>query len=218
MGSMTSPSSESLSEIFNRLDDRVRHVDEERWLSSRYAPAIKRRSLIALYAFCYELARIRLVVTDPVMGAIRFQWWREALEELSDGKAREHDTVLALAERLDHEAFKIESLEQLIEGYELAYETKDRAREPEALLTAIAAKILADAHSWGENIRQLAPHWSALRRGDAVGVGPEVSPMPSAIRPAIAHFRLRRSWGVGKKPSSFSKRMSILLAIMTGRI
>jgi phytoene synthase len=218
MGSMTSPSSESLSEIFNRLDDRVRHVDEERWLSSRYAPANKRRSLIALYAFCYELARVRLVVTDPVMGAIRFQWWREALEELSDGKAREHDTVLALADRLNAKALQVESLEQLVDGYEAAYEEKDRSREPEAFLTAIAAKILADAHSWGENIRQLAPHWSALRRGEAIGIGPDVSCAPSAIRPAIAHFRLRRSWGVDKKLPPFSKRMSVLLAIVSGHI
>lgn len=215
---MTSPSSESLSEIFVRLDDRVRHVDEERWLSSRYAPANERRSLITLYAFCYELARVRLVVTDPVMGAIRFQWWREALEELADGKVREHDTVLALADRLSVNAFRIESLAQLIEGYELAYETKDRSCEPEGLLAAIAANVLVDAHSWGEAIRSLAPHWAALRRGEPVGIGPHVPLAASAIRPAVAHFRLRRAWGADRKPSSFSKRMSILLAILNGHI
>ena len=82
MGSMTSPASVSLKEIVAHLDQRIQTVDEERWLSSRYAPDEARQALIILYAFYYELARVRVVVTDQTMGQIRYQWWRDALEEL----------------------------------------------------------------------------------------------------------------------------------------
>ena len=64
MGFMTSPASDSLKEIVARLDQRIQTVDEERWLSSRYAPEEARNALIILYAFYYELARVRVVVTD----------------------------------------------------------------------------------------------------------------------------------------------------------
>lgn len=218
MGSMTSPSSNSLCEIFDRLDARIRHVDEERWISSRYASADARKTLITLYAFCYELARVRLVVSDQAMGAIRFQWWRDALEELEQDEVRQHDVVLALKDRLELAYLSVASLSQLVDGYETAYETYDRAAEPEAVIAAIAANVLAAAHSWGEEIRKLAPHWAALRRGEASGCGPQVQKAPRAIRPAIAHYRLRQHWGTGKTVSPFSMRLSILRAALTGRV
>ena len=51
-----------------RLDERVRAMDEPRWLASRYAAEADRTGLIVLYAFYYELARVRVAVTDQTMG------------------------------------------------------------------------------------------------------------------------------------------------------
>ena len=134
MGFMTSPASDSLKEIVARLDQRIQTVDEERWLSSRYAPDAARQALIVLYAFYYELARVRVVVTDQTMGQIRFQWWRDALAELQQGEPRQHDVVLVLASLMSAHEVDVGQLEQLIAAHEAAFLSDDRSAEPEDLL------------------------------------------------------------------------------------
>ena len=218
MGSMTSTSSESHSEIFNRLDDRVRHVDEERWLSSRYASPEDREALVVLYAYYFELARVRLIVTDASMAAIRFQWWRDALAGLEAGKPRQHDVVLALQDQTSKGKYRFDALQRLIDDFEDAFEAKNRFLEPEAKLAAIAAKVLVEAHSWGEAINKVAPHWAALRRDEVSDFGPIVEKAPNALRPAVAHFRLRKAWSAGKKLTPLSRRLSVLRAINSGRV
>src|SRR5690348_17191322 len=57
----------------------VRAHDKDRYLASLFAPSERRRYLLALYAFNLEIAHVRAMVRDPMAGAIRLQWWREAL-------------------------------------------------------------------------------------------------------------------------------------------
>lgn len=78
------------------LDALVRRVDEDRWLASRFAPPEVRAQLIALYAVNYEIARLSESVREPGLGAIRLQWWREALGEVFAGGApRVHPALSA---------------------------------------------------------------------------------------------------------------------------
>jgi len=63
----------------------VRTHDLERYLTALMAPRRVRGSLMALYAFNCELARIPGLVTEPALGEIRLQWWRDALGHM-DGK------------------------------------------------------------------------------------------------------------------------------------
>lgn len=219
MGSMPDSATPTSPEIWANIDQRLRKGDEDRWISSRYAPRAERRALIALYAFAYELARVRLLVTEPGLGAIRFQWWRDALEEIETGKTpRAHDVVGALADMLAEDRYRIDALKRLIDQYEDAFDASDRELQPETLLTATAARVLADAHGWGQHIGTMAPHFAALRRGERVGFGPVVPKVPKSIRPAVAHFRLRRLYGKAPDPSSFSKRLSVLRAITSGKV
>ena len=86
------------AENIKLLDKRLQREDEDRWLSSRYAPLEARQKLVALYAFNLELAKVRTIVSEPGLGAIRFQWWRDALEEIAENKPpRKHDVVLSVA-------------------------------------------------------------------------------------------------------------------------
>ncbi len=218
MGSMTSPASDLLKEIVARLDERIRRVDEERWLSSRYADASQRAALITLYAFYYELARVRIAVSEQTMGQIRFQWWRDALEELTKGEPREHDVVLALADQIQQDAYKIDPLQDLVTQHEAAFLAQDRSLEPEAPLAAIASRALVPAHSYGEVIRSIAPGWAKLRRGEPANIEPVAESVPSGLRPALAHYRLRRAWSASRQPGRLGKRVSILLAMVTGAI
>lgn len=61
-----------------RASARAWEVD--RYLSALLSPRRVQDDLIALAAFAGEIARIPAFVSEPMMGEIRLQWWREALE------------------------------------------------------------------------------------------------------------------------------------------
>ena len=205
-------------QTWKRLDDRLRLIDEDRWLSSRYADLASRQALVGLYLLNYELARARLVVTEAGLGAIRFQWWREALDDAASGDARRHEVTMALAQQVAEGRLAIPALQKLLDEHEAAFEAKDRTLEPEARLAAIAAQVFAPAHGWGEEIVALAPHCAALRRGEAVGFGPVVATAPRDIRPAIAHFRLRRIMAKAGKSRAFARRICVMRAMLSGKV
>ena len=60
----------------------VRAHDLDRYISILLSPAETRADLLTLHAFDAELARIPATVTDPLIGEIRLQWWRDALAPL----------------------------------------------------------------------------------------------------------------------------------------
>ncbi len=72
--------------------------DRDRYLTALFAPSPVRPYLHALYAFNLELAKIADVVSEPILGEIRLQWWREALDGIAAGTPRRHGVVEALAE------------------------------------------------------------------------------------------------------------------------
>lgn len=218
MGSMTSPASDSLSDILSRLDGRVRRVDEERWLSSRYAPEIERLALITLYAFYYELARVRVSVSDPTLGQIRFQWWRDALSELMNGEQRQHDVVTALAAEFAAGRLHGEPLLAIVERFEAAFLANDRSLEPEDLLAAAAAGICAPGEEIATEVKDIAVDWAKLRRGEKPTGLMARNQVPSAQRPALAHIRLRHTWARGRTPGPLRTRLSILMAVLTGGV
>jgi phytoene synthase len=59
-----------------------------------FAPPELREPLFALYAFNYEIARVRETVSQPVLGQIRLQWWREGIAAAFDGGSVRHHIVL----------------------------------------------------------------------------------------------------------------------------
>lgn len=78
----------------------VKRVDPDRFLLAVAAPAESRPALFALYAFNAEVAKTREVVSEAMLGDIRLQWWREAIEECYSGRARRHEVVRPLAEAI----------------------------------------------------------------------------------------------------------------------
>ncbi|HYG85124.1 MAG TPA: phytoene/squalene synthase family protein [Azospirillum sp.] len=57
----------------------VRKYDNDRFLSCLFAPAERREALFALYAFNLEVAKTREVVSEPMLGMMRLQWWRDGI-------------------------------------------------------------------------------------------------------------------------------------------
>jgi NADH dehydrogenase [ubiquinone] 1 alpha subcomplex assembly factor 6 len=76
----------------------VRRHDRDRFQTALLAPRRHREALFALYAFNYEIARVREIVREPMLGQIRLQWWREAVDAAyADAAPRRHDIVEALS-------------------------------------------------------------------------------------------------------------------------
>ena len=59
--------------------DLVREHDRDAWLASLYWPAAARPHTQALLAFALEIARVPGAVSQPMLGEIRLQWWRDTI-------------------------------------------------------------------------------------------------------------------------------------------
>ena len=66
---------------------QLRRLDHDRYLTTLFAPAAARPLLIALYAFNTEVARVGEIVSEPIIGQMRLQWWRDAIAEAASGRA-----------------------------------------------------------------------------------------------------------------------------------
>jgi NADH dehydrogenase [ubiquinone] 1 alpha subcomplex assembly factor 6 len=63
----------------------LRRHDRDRFLTALFAPPDRREAVIALYAFNYEVARVREMVREPLLGRMRLQWWRDSIAAAYDG-------------------------------------------------------------------------------------------------------------------------------------
>jgi NADH dehydrogenase [ubiquinone] 1 alpha subcomplex assembly factor 6 len=71
----------------------LRRHDRDRFQTALFAPAERREALLALYAFNYEIARVRESVTEAMLGQIRLQWWREVVAAAFAGEPPRHHLV-----------------------------------------------------------------------------------------------------------------------------
>jgi phytoene synthase len=84
-------------EALAACEETVRRFDPDRYFSGLFVPAARRPLLFALYAFNHEIARLGGQSREPMMGAIRLQWWRESLEQAREGRPRAHPVAVGLA-------------------------------------------------------------------------------------------------------------------------
>jgi 15-cis-phytoene synthase len=90
----------SRSADYAYCEDLVRRMDKDRWLASLFVPQDRRRHIHALYAFSYEMARVNEAVSEPLLGELRFQWWRDALEGTRQGDALANPVSAALLDTI----------------------------------------------------------------------------------------------------------------------
>lgn len=81
--------------------DIVAKGDPDRFAAAMAAPVAARATLFPLFAFNVEVARAPWVASEPMIGEMRLQWWRDALDEIATGKTvRKHEVTTPLAEVL----------------------------------------------------------------------------------------------------------------------
>jgi len=121
----------------------VRRHDRDRFLTALFAPAERRDDLLAIYAFNYEVAKTREVVSEAALGRVRLQWWRDSIAGIYAGNAaRRHEVVEPLAAAIRAHALPRESFDRLIDARE-----SDLENGPPESLAALERYVDATAGS-----------------------------------------------------------------------
>lgn len=107
----------------------LRLVDRERYLCCLFLPRREREAAFALYAFYHEVAKTADVVSEAMLGEIRLQWWREALDEIFAGTPRRHPVVQGLTTAVAHHDLPKEDLLRLIDSRQSEIEQRLPASE-----------------------------------------------------------------------------------------
>ena len=102
-----------------RLAARARAADPDRYTCALFAAPHQRGALFALLLFNAEIARVREVVSEPMLGQIRLQWWREAIDEIYQGGGRRHEVVDPLAEAIRTHGLTRRYFERLIDARQM---------------------------------------------------------------------------------------------------
>lgn len=97
----------------------MRQHDPERFFLTLLQPASVRPALWVLLAFHYEVAKTREVVSDPTLGLIRLQWWRDALERIYAGNPPPaHEILEPLAGVIRQYSLPFDLFDALLTGRE----------------------------------------------------------------------------------------------------
>lgn len=136
----------------------VREADRDRYLTALFAPEPQRRALMALYAFNAEIARVRELVSDPLPGEIRLQWWRDVLEGQAHGETEHHPVAAELLTAVKSYRLPVKALVNLIDAriFDLyddpmpsLSDLEGYAGETSSALIQLAAIILAEGEDPG---------------------------------------------------------------------
>ena len=209
------------------LDDTVRRVDPERWLSSRFiGDATARTDVIVLYSFEHELDRARRVTSNALLAEIRLTWWREVLDEIfSGGPVRRHPVAQALSETVRRRSLGREALETMIDArIDGAGDAERWAAGTAGSLAMLAARTL-DRDADVDAVAAAGRAWGLylLHRGGRTDVDPEravgeagnrARRVSSAAFPVIAHVTLIRA----ENPSPLEIRARLIWSVLRGRI
>lgn len=225
------------------FDARLKRVDENRWLATRYAGEAGRPLLVAIYLLYHELARA-LATKEGMLGKIRIQWWRETGEQISTAL---EDPAKASAVRrhdLSEELFRlvktrkdliapvndlIDAFDDIIDdhlraGHEATQEHEDKHLAAEAALTRLAGRALdpdlgglkLDALSFcgHAHLATVAQLPDFADRWVMARVAAEE--LPPSVWPAILH--LVADAPHGRSRSAFSRRYRMFKAMLLHRL
>ncbi|MFD2207490.1 phytoene/squalene synthase family protein [Kiloniella antarctica] len=110
----------------------VKVNDYDRYLTCLFAPEECRNALFALYAFNQEIAKTAEVVSEPLTGMIRLQWWRESVQGIYDNSPRKHIVVEALSDAIHQFSLEQRLFDKIIDSREF-----DLDEEVPATLTSL---------------------------------------------------------------------------------
>jgi 15-cis-phytoene synthase len=225
------------------LDQLIRRVDPDRWLTSRFiADQGARADVLALYAFDHELARAHRAASTQLLAEIRLTWWREVLDQVFAGApVRRHPVAEALAGAVGRHRLSRAPLEAMIEGQIAALEQASLdeaaavswADAVEGSMAAMVATVLdpsspaPDAapagRAWGlalllRSNRSASETVLPLLREALGEARTSARTLSVAALPAVLPARLARFDLAARTPGPLAKRLSLIAASATGRL
>ncbi len=118
-----------MSELYETLRAELRGLDGDLYLSHLFVPALYRDRILTLYRTYADIARISNNVSEPMIGQIRFQWWRDLLNQIEAGNPAQTPIGEAIAaQQLNHDL-----LRTMIDGFELALIEPEKAEKAAAM-------------------------------------------------------------------------------------
>jgi NADH dehydrogenase [ubiquinone] 1 alpha subcomplex assembly factor 6 len=158
--------------------DLVRAVRPDQALLAELASPRARPGLWAIAAFDWEVGRIPALVSEPMMGSIRRQWWRDAWSEIAAGTPRRHPVVEALAEAYRTSPFQLADAERYLDGREAEHEgppahlpaMRERAQMVGGSLALLEATVVGESND------------AALRIGTGWYLLTEICRLPQRLR------------------------------------
>jgi phytoene synthase len=156
----------------------LRRDDRDRWFASLFVPREPRPHIHALYAFSLEIARVREIVSEPLLGEIRFQWWRDALE--GAGEAKANPVAAALLDTIARFDLPKAPLLELIvaRGRDVYGEPMDSVVALESYTMATCSNLLRLAVLILDGEEAAASRDAALHAGIAYGITGLIRALP----------------------------------------
>lgn len=96
------------------IQEELKKNDSERYLACLYLPETIRHCAMSLYAFDAEISRIPSVVSEPMPGEIRIQWWRDLIK--SGGNVGSGPLAEALLEVTKEHKLPLDVLDNYLEA------------------------------------------------------------------------------------------------------
>lgn len=175
-----------------------------------FAPPERREALFALYAFNHEVAKTPERVSEPMIGQMRLQWWREAIEGIYAGTPRKHHVVEALAAAVEAHGLSRKYFDRLID-------TREKDIEGEMPENLPALEDYADGTS--STLTWLALEVLDIKAGPALDAGRRVGvcyAMTGLMRAVPFHAREKRVYIPRDLLAASSAKLSDIFALRPG--
>lgn len=180
--------------------DLVRSHDFARYAATLFLPAMPRRTLLAIYAFNSEIARVREQVSQPLPGEMRLQWWTDVLAGEGHGGIEGNPVAAELLLAIRDYRLPPEPLLRLIEEHQFDLYNdpmpsmaalEGYVTDTSSALFSLGARIVARP---SEAIDHLARH-----AGLAQGIAQVIAALPhdAARRQLFVPVQLLQSHGSG---------------------
>ncbi|WP_315778626.1 MULTISPECIES: phytoene/squalene synthase family protein [unclassified Bradyrhizobium] len=195
----------------------VREHDFDRYASTLFVGPEIRRALLSLYAFNVEVTRIRDLVSQPLPGEVRQQWWRDTLTGLEHGGVEGNPVAAELLYTVQRYALPIERLTRLVDEHQF-----DLYNDPmptmaaldghlgdtRGALFALAAQITAPPFAGADHL--------AHHAGIALGIMQVIASLPRDVahRQLYVPLDLLSQHGVGQEEIFAGKPTRAIRALL----
>ena len=203
--SLPSSTGETKGAPLSALIEVARTYEPERYLAATLAADPERAALIAIAAFGADLARIPATATQPMIGEIRLQWWRDSLELIGNGARIGSPLADALRDAVEAYALPVPMLVAMTEAR--AWDLYDDPMPDEASLDGYLSKIESIPFELALRILGVAPGEAAslsAPAGRAFGLARLLVRLPTDLAAGRVTFPVTRMTLHGLDVDAFS--------------